>query len=321
MLVTLLSGCGSGGPDRDGRTSWDVRNSPVPVPFPKPRPQTTRASTVTSVAAVPSATPSNLVTVAAGDTLFAISRRNKADLQAIIRANGLEPPYTLIVGQRLRIPAETVHIVQKGETGYGISRTYGVDLATLAQVNGLKSPYQVNLGQRLVLPGAQPQAPVVQAVTALPPQRTVVVADPAVALPTPATTAAIMPALPTSGFDWPARGRILSSYGPKPHGLHNDGINIERPAGSLFKAADAGVVVYAGSDIKAYGNLILLRHGDGWITAYAHAEELLVKRGDTITRGQPLGRIGATGNVTTPQLHFEIRQGRRTIDPASQLPG
>lgn len=342
LLVLLpvlgLASCG-GGPDPSGRTSWDVKNSPVPVPYPKPRPASVRAAAAQAMPA-PLAAEAGMVTVARGDTLFALSRRHKSDVTAIIRANGLEPPYVLTVGQRLRIPADRVHVVQKGETGYGISRAYGVDLATLARVNGMTPPYQVNVGQRLLVPGAVAAGPVMAssapasasaAPSSAPPSAVpseTVATDPppgdgtqtVASLPPRPVPVAAPPLPPASGFDWPARGRILSGYGPKPHGLHNDGINIERPEGSLIKAADAGVVVYAGNDIKAYGNLVLLRHDGGWVTAYAHAQDILVSRNQTVKRGQPIARVGATGNVTEPQLHFEIRQGRRTIDPLSQLP-
>lgn len=326
LPVLGLASCG-GGPDPSGRTSWDVKNSPVPVPYPKPRPASVRAAAKAMPAPL-AAADAGMVTVARGDTLFALSRRHKADVTAIIRANGLEPPYVLTVGQRLRIPADRVHVVQKGETGYGISRAYGVDLATLARVNGMTPPYQVNVGQRLLVPGAIAAGPVVASSSAAPAASAPAAAESppgdgtetVASLPPRPVPVAAPPPPPASGFDWPARGRILSAYGPKPHGLHNDGINIERPEGSLIKAADAGVVVYAGNDIKAYGNLVLLRHDGGWVTAYAHAQEILVSRNQTVKRGQPIARVGATGNVTEPQLHFEIRQGRRTIDPLSQLP-
>ncbi|MCQ3943521.1 MAG: peptidoglycan-binding LysM, partial [Alphaproteobacteria bacterium] len=123
-----------------------------------------------------------------------------------------------------------------------------------------------------------------------------------------------------AGFRWPARGRIIAGFGPKPTGRQNDGVNIALPEGTPVKAADDGVVAYAGSELKGYGNLVLVRHSNGYVTAYAHASELLVKRGDTIKRGQVIAKSGQTGNVTSPQLHFEIRKGATPVDPMQHLP-
>ena len=122
-------------------------------------------------------------------------------------------------------------------------------------------------------------------------------------------------------FRWPAKGRIIAGFGPKTNGQTNDGINIALPEGTPVKAAEDGVVAYAGNELKGYGNLVLVRHADGFVTAYAHAKELLVKRGDPIKRGQTIARSGQTGNVDAPQLHFEIRKGPAPIDPMPHLSG
>ena len=124
-------------------------------------------------------------------------------------------------------------------------------------------------------------------------------------------------ALPT--FRWPVRGKVITSYGAKTNGKSNDGINLAVPEGTPVKAADDGVVAYAGNELKGYGNLVLIRHANGFVSAYAHASELLVKRGDTIKRGQVIANAGQTGNVTSPQLHFEIRKGSTPVDPAPFL--
>jgi murein DD-endopeptidase MepM/ murein hydrolase activator NlpD len=128
------------------------------------------------------------------------------------------------------------------------------------------------------------------------------------------------PATFAGRFVWPLEGTILSRFGPKPAGRYNDGINIKAPAGTPVKAAADGVVAYAGDGIAGFGGLVLLKHGDGWVTAYAHAEELLVARGDSVKRGDIVARSGATGSVDEPQLHFEIRRGRTPVDPLKYLP-
>jgi murein DD-endopeptidase MepM/ murein hydrolase activator NlpD len=111
------------------------------------------------------------------------------------------------------------------------------------------------------------------------------------------------------------QGRIVSDFGPKPGGLHNDGINISAARGAPIHAAENGVVVYAGNELRGFGNLLLVRHADGWVTAYGHCDQLLVRRGQQVRRGQAIARVGSTGNVRTPQLHFEVRRGTRPVNP------
>ncbi|HEY9213477.1 MAG TPA: M23 family metallopeptidase, partial [Ancylobacter sp.] len=122
-------------------------------------------------------------------------------------------------------------------------------------------------------------------------------------------------------FRWPVRGRVISGFGPKPGGQQNEGINVSVPEGTSVKAAEDGVVAYAGSELKGYGNLVLIKHSDGWVTAYAHNSELDVKKGDTVKRGQIIAKAGQTGSVTSPQVHFEIRKGSQPVDPSSHLAG
>jgi murein DD-endopeptidase MepM/ murein hydrolase activator NlpD len=121
------------------------------------------------------------------------------------------------------------------------------------------------------------------------------------------------------GFMWPLRGKVISNFGPKTKGLHNDGINIAAPRGAPVRAAEGGVVAYAGNELRGFGNLLLLKHKNGWVTAYAHNDKLLVNRGDTVGKGQIIARVGSTGAVASPQLHFEIRRGKRAIDPKKHL--
>jgi murein DD-endopeptidase MepM/ murein hydrolase activator NlpD len=124
----------------------------------------------------------------------------------------------------------------------------------------------------------------------------------------------------TPSFRWPVRGRIIAGFGPRPNGPHNDGINLAVPEGASVKAADDGVVAYAGNELKSYGNMVLVRHYNGYVTAYVHASELMVKRGDQVKRGQIIARAGQTGSVSAPQLHFEVRRGTVPLDPTQFLP-
>ena len=122
---------------------------------------------------------------------------------------------------------------------------------------------------------------------------------------------------PMSGnsFRWPVKGRVISEFGAKPDGGHNDGIDLAVPQGTSVMAAENGVVAYAGNELKGYGNLVLIRHANNWVSAYAHNEEILVKRGDKVRRGQVIAKAGATGTVSQPQVHFELRKGSRPVDP------
>jgi murein DD-endopeptidase MepM/ murein hydrolase activator NlpD len=136
---------------------------------------------------------------------------------------------------------------------------------------------------------------------------------------TPVKTSDATGALPT--FRWPVRGKVITSYGAKTNGKANDGINLAVPEGTPVKAAEDGVVAYSGNELKGYGNLVLIRHSNGYVTAYAHASELMVKRGDTIRRGQVIAKSGQSGEVASPQLHFEIRKGSTPVDPLQFLNG
>jgi murein DD-endopeptidase MepM/ murein hydrolase activator NlpD len=245
--------------------------------------------------------------------------------------------------------AGTVHVVQPGETLMALSRRYGVSLSKIAHANNIPANTRVAIGDRITIPGtAYASAPRVahapQAVRA--PQPAPVAQAPAIAKPqtapvekvasVPAQTAnvakaeepahetvtkSVEPAGAMPSFRWPVRGRVISGFGPKTSGQQNDGINIAVPEGTEVKAAEDGVVAYAGNELKGYGNLVLIRHANGYVSAYAHASELLVKRGDSIKRGQAIARAGQTGNVTSPQLHFEIRKGSTPVDPSRYLGG
>jgi murein DD-endopeptidase MepM/ murein hydrolase activator NlpD len=128
---------------------------------------------------------------------------------------------------------------------------------------------------------------------------------------------------PMSGnsFRWPVKGRVIAEFGARPDGGHNDGIDMAVPQGTSVMAAENGVVAYAGNELKGYGNLVLVRHANNWVSAYANNEEILVKRGDKVRRGQVIAKAGATGSVSQPQVHFELRKGSRPVDPTKYMSG
>jgi murein DD-endopeptidase MepM/ murein hydrolase activator NlpD len=229
-----------------------------------------------------------------------------------------------------------IHTVKSGETGIAIARAYSVPWSELAAINDLKPPYVLQIGDRLRLPSRQTVAarPVEERakafnldvdtlITGSEPAskaRTPRIADAPRATDTaPPTRVASAPADALT-FLWPVDGRIISSFGPKSAGRFNDGINLKVSAGTAVRAAASGTVAYAGDAITGFGNLILIRHDKGWVTAYGHNEALLVSRGDKVRAGDPIARAGSTGAVAEPQLHFEIRRGRTALNPTTLLP-
>jgi murein DD-endopeptidase MepM/ murein hydrolase activator NlpD len=160
-----------------------------------------------------------------------------------------------------------------------------------------------------------PQQPLAQLT---PPQA--VVPPTSASPPASAAPGAQTDAAPPGGrFPWPVRGRVLGAYGNSPGGGHNDGINIAAPLGTPVRAIDGGTVVYSGNEVKGYGNIVLIRHANGWISAYAHLEDVDVKQGDAISPGEVIAKVGNSGGVTEPQLHFELRRGKKPVNPTEFL--
>lgn len=270
------------------------------------------------------------VIVAPGDTLRSIGARTGVGAEAIARANALDDPDRIRIGQRLRIPGGRYHIVQAGESGIAIARAYGVPWAELVRLNALAEPFVLRVGQGLLLPPTSSVAAMTleqrAAAFSIDIDDILTGGEPALAqnaAPPPTSVVTKSPAT-SGGFDgrfiWPVNGRVISRFGPAGAGRVNDGVNIAVPVGTPVLAAADGVVVYAGTGISVFGGLILLRHADGWSTAYGHAGELLVKRGDTVRSGQIIARSGQSGYVDSPQLHFQIRRSRTPVNPLTRLP-
>lgn len=137
--------------------------------------------------------------------------------------------------------------------------------------------------------------------------------------PPPKAAEQATPQRATGRLLWPVKGKVISTFGPKPDGLHNDGLNIAASKGTTVVAADNGVVAYAGNELRGFGNLLLVKHSDGFITAYAHLDRIDVDRGVAVKRGQAIGTVGQTGSVTSPQLHFELRKGSQAVDPRDRM--
>ena len=301
------------------------------------------------------------IIVGTSDTLDSIAKRYNVSSAAILQANGYKGPRALQPGQQLVIPhasapvaaapapapvasapttAATTHTVNRGETLMSISRRYNVKLSQLAKVNKLAPTAQLAIGSKVNIPGSSAAASASQQVASVdgkaaggnavtqaplskpsePEQKArLATTKPDIPEAEPAKASETTGGLPS--FRWPARGRVIAGYGAKNNGKQNDGINVAVPEGTPVKAAEDGVVAYSGNELKGYGNLVLVRHSNGYVTAYAHASELMVKRGDTIKRGQTIAKSGQSGEVGSPQLHFEIRKGSSPVDPMQFLNG
>lgn len=370
---------------------------------------------------VPARAAAGTVVVKRGDTLYALSREHGLTVDEIAKQNNLRAPYTIRVGQVLkierptpgietksepqkkvetkpeskpatvvketsketakeapkqtpkespkkvdvRVPLKTI-TVAKGDTLYSISRAYAVPVNDLAVMNNLSAPFALRVGDTLRVPDLAERVPVktvpvktapvkkdaapkVEPVKAQPKTETKVKEQPKTQTTktstkttektnqkkvtekttekkaetkkkeTKKTETPKIAARSSSKFSWPVRGKILSAFGAKNGGLYNDGINISAAFDSTVVAAENGVVAYAGNEVRGMGNLIIIQHSDGWMTVYAHLNSMSVRRGARVSVGQKIGTVGQTGKVTSPQLHFEIRNGTKAHNPINYL--
>ncbi|WP_254602836.1 M23 family metallopeptidase [Sphingomonas bacterium] len=277
-------------------------------------------------------------TVQPGDTIGRIADRTGAGVDAIARANAIEPPYPVHVGQRLKIPAGRYHLVRPGQTGIAIARAYAVEWSRIVAANDLQDPYTLRVGQRVLIPGTAPGQPaptraerasafrldiddiLTGGEPALARNETPVRPAPTATRVLPPTAAVVAPARLTGGFLWPVDGHVVKRFGPGASGERNDGIEIAVPVATPVRATADGVVAYVGDGIAALGGLVIVKHGDGWTSVYGHASKLLVQRGQSVKRGQTIALSGDTGFADRPEAHFELRKGRTPVDPLGQLP-
>lgn len=274
-----------------------------------------------------------------GDTLSAVVRKTGEGADVIAHDNDLSPPFRLRPGQKLKIAGGRYHTVLKGQSGIAIARAYQVEWSKIIELNHLQEPFTLREGQRLLLPPAQDVAKMSleQRAAAFKIDLTDLAtgSEPALAptakaaAPTPSPRRQLAPTTPVAEpdvafagrFDWPVEGRIIRSYGPMDNGGRNDGITIAAPRGATIAAAADGVVMWVGEH-PSFGNVVLIRHGSGWITIYGNADKLLVKRGQAVKIGQAIARVGTTGSSAgdQPQTFFEVLQGKKPVNPMGLLP-
>jgi murein DD-endopeptidase MepM/ murein hydrolase activator NlpD len=290
--------------------------------------------------------PPAQVIVQRGQTLSGIAYDHHVPMHIVAEANHLSPPYRILVGQALIIPGSS----EPASLGPSIAMAAPPTPSPQAPIGVALPPSQPAPVQPIPLDRPPPASSAEPPVTTAPPVGALTPPVPArrpgktenpssakgsvpeptspaaaapmsqpSAAPGPMASAEPPPAAHSGIFLWPVRGHVLENFGSGPDGTHNDGINIAAARGAPVQAADAGVVAYAGNELRGYGNLILIKHPNGWISAYAHCDLILVKTGQKVARGQVIARVGSTGNVSEPQLHFELRRGKHPVDPRDYL--
>ena len=277
---------------------------------------------------------SGQILIKKGDTLYGIARNYGIPIRKLIEINKLNPPYLIFPGKTLNIPKNRFHIARQGETAYRVSQIYNVNMGVLVRINQIKPPYHLKKGQKLLLPDNVKK---IRDIRGRVKRTTGFKLQGVLGRSRPPKTSGNRPILSHKNskrkliplnappgrsqkkFLWPVKGKIIVGFGPRKGGFHNDGINISARAGTPVRAAENGVVAYVGNQLPGYGNLILIKHADGWMSAYAHGSSVLVQRGLFVKRGQIIAKVGRTGNVNQPQLHFELRRGDRAVNPTRHL--
>ena len=248
------------------------------------------------------------ITVYEGDSLYSISKREGVSIKSIIKANKLEPPFTLYKGDRLIIAKPKVHIVKKGHTLYDIANCYEVSISDLMKINQLKNNDKIYLGDKLFIPlydnTNQTNCNNITKVN----------------ITKEDNKTKDKKKNNNYSYMWPVKGKIISKFGLLAKGLRNDGINISANIGNPVLAIESGKIVYAGNEIQAFGNLILIKHHNDKTSAYAHLDKINVKKGESVNKGQIIALVGNSGKVSIPQLHFEIRDKDGPLDPLKYLP-
>jgi murein DD-endopeptidase MepM/ murein hydrolase activator NlpD len=328
-------------------------HSPTPAEPPRPKPEPVRLVATGKV--VEAKGMFRDYTVAKGDHLDLIVRDLGVSRASLIAANHLTKPDSLKPGQHLKAPISKVYVAEAGDSIEAVARRFEISASDLADLNVLPQNHKVRPGEQLALPENYHDRGPVPAPAFAPPSRTYVAGrvwppkgytppawarGPLVGVgngsgqaypsisgpPAPSLNDAQITAAGRGRFVWPVRGVIMETFGVKDVGRRNDGIDVRAPEGSSVHAAADGDVVYAGDQVPGFGNLVLVKHADGWVTAYAHLSKVGVKMRERVTRDQEIGQVGQSGGVSEPQLHFEVRyapnpmEKAKPIDPLLVLP-
>ena len=326
LMLLLLAACGGG--DKERRSILPLSQAPKRE-------------------AVQEIPPSGVITLKKGDTIYSVANRYQVTPHEIVLANELPPPYDLSGLRRIKIPHPKTHRVSEGDTLDSISRFYRVSKDEVIVLNSLIPPYNLRPGMWLTIPREidharaalpaltpppkPPKKPEVASIKSPPakpkaepeaqPTPKVIEAPSETSSKTSSPQQRVVSNSSSSGseFAWPVNGTIIEQFGSLAKGVRNDGVNIAAKQGALVRAASDGEVAFVGSGVKSFGNLVLIKHKDGWITAYAHLEEISVRESQRVRKGEPIGKVGQSGVVNSPQLHFELRKVREPVNPEEHI--
>jgi murein DD-endopeptidase MepM/ murein hydrolase activator NlpD len=265
--------------------------------------------------------PDGIIKVSPGDTIYTLANRYQVTPRRIILANNLSPPYILNGVRTLNVPKPRAHIASASDTIETIASRYKVSRQEVIALNNFVSPYRLHKGMSIAIPRRIDYSLLDVPIS---PQSTTTSrgTEADIEFSTPKTspnTAKVTYSDRVPDFAWPVDGQIIENFGPTARGVHNDGVNIAASEGASVRASQSGEVAFVGSGLKAFGNLVLIKHHNGWITAYAHLSDVRVNEGDYLDRGTIIGGVGQTGRVNSPQLHFEIRRSRTPVNPRNVL--
>ena len=261
--------------------------------------------------------------VVKGDTLYSIGKRYQVPLRVLISANRLTPPYQIKTGSTLIIPKKSIYIVKSGDTLSKIARGFGISTRELVVYNDLEAPYLIKVGQKIDLPFGSQDKKEAEIKFSASPTRAKPYGGRAT---TTRVSEAAKPVIETSplsgdGFVWPLRGTVVKKFGFERKGVFNSGINVQAPLGTPVVASENGTVVYTGGGIRTLGNMVMLKHQDGYVSAYGHLGDIRLEKGAVVKRGDVIGSVGQSGQVEEPQLHFQLRHKKQAIDPMQHLKG
>ena len=249
-----------------------------------------------------------IVTVYEGDSLYSISKREGVPISSIIKANKLEPPFTLFKGDKLIIAKAKIYLVKKGNTLFDIAQCFNVSISDIMKINQLKSNDIIYEGDKLFIPFSA------NSINTLCEKPAKIIAKKS------NNKTIIVGNNKNSTYVWPVKGKVISNFGLLAKGLRNDGINISAQIGEPVLAIESGKIIYAGNEIQAFGNLILVKHFNNKTSAYAHLDKINVVKGEKVNKGQVIALVGNSGKVSIPQLHFEIRDKNGPLNPLKYLP-
>ena len=275
------------------------------------------------------------------DDLNSIANSFDVRITDLMRINSLKPNSKIRTGQKIYLPNNKYYTSKPNQSLAQIAKLFDVDVGVIAKANNIKFPYKVRLGQTLKIPSNKVSVAEIEVLNKIDTNTyDAINLDPIFSKNTTSKTNIATESHPAGKiktsikpislikeqvfgkkpYIWPVSGKVVTKFGTASDGTRHDGINIECPENTPIQAIDNGVVVYAGNELRGYGNLVILKHNDGTLSAYAHQKDIIVVKHQTVAQFEVIGLVGATGHVKHPQLHLAIRKGSKAVNPEKYLP-